>query len=476
MTLLLEIILVTGRYDAGGGQDPKQGEWPPHPARVFSALRSVADDTADLETLRQLERLPSPTVFASPAAIESLRSGYVVTNRVERTGGNLTYPGRNSGLRERRTTAPASPRVLLAWDDGLPESDVALLDAMAARVPYLGRSTSVALMQARWVGETPPAPDGLVAFTPCSSAEADTWLRTPYPGYTDELDDLFVAGLPAWQASDGGRAMQPYRIDERRLSGAPRGSADDQQITTPSPYRDLVVLRFAGLRPEGRLTNLFTAALRSCVMQHTADPLPPALHGHDFNGRPHVAYLGLPVVGHQHADGHLVALGVAIPGLDTAQRRAIMRGVLGSGESSEVLLDVPRIGQVTLRHEPGVRRPRAALAETWSREATSWVSVTPIVLDRYPKSGDIEAEVRRSCELAGLPEPLTVATSPQPMTPGAIRLSPRELPRRAQGRLFCHARLTFAHPVSGPVLVGAGRYFGIGFFAPESPQPEGADR
>ena len=463
MALLLDVTLMTGRFDAGAGQDPKQIEWPPHPARVFSALRSVAESQADCDTLRLLERLPAPSIFASSHYLPSTRSGYVVTNRRDDKGGNLSHPGRNSGLRQRRSATPRSPRVRLAWQETLDQVDVERLDDMAARVPYLGRSTSVVLMEAQSIPRVPEPPTGLCEFTPSSGDQVDLWLRAPYPGYTDELEELYDAGLPAWQGSDGGRAMQGYRSLE--TSESRRETAQAHPVA--SPYRDLVVLRFTGVRPEGRLTPVFTAALRSLVMGQTADPLPSALHGHGLDGQPHVAYLGLPVTGHSHSDGHLVGLAVAVPGMGLSERRTILRGILGDGDGAVVNLDVPRFGAVELRHSPDEPLPRTATTAYWTGQQRTWVSATPIVLDRYPKHGDIAGAIRRSCALAGLPDPLDVVTSPEPLTPGGVRLRPADLPKRARGRLFCHARITFGQPLAGPVLVGAGRYFGVGLLAPE---------
>lgn len=238
--------------------------------------------------------------------------------------------------------------------------------------------------------------------------------------------------------------------------------------TFPSPYQDLVALRFTDRRPAGRETPVLTAALRSLVMRQMADPLPPALHGHGYDGNPHVAYLGLPVCGSPQSDGHLVALGVAIPGLEEAERKRVLRGLLGPDAEGTVRLRVPGYRhRLVLEYRPYERLNRSASAWHWSRRSRRWVTVTPIVLDRYPKNGDLAEAVLRSVLLAGLPEPEWIQACTEPLTSGAIRLSPGELPRGAQGRLYCHARIVFNQPVSGPVLVGAGRYFGVGLLQPE---------
>lgn len=469
MAICLDLFLVTDRYDAADGQDPRTAEWPPHPGRGLAALRSVAN-ADELFVLRDLERRPPPVVLASPVMTEGRSRAYVVTNTLATTGGNLNHPGRTSGLRERVSVFPQQSRVQFVWtaDDTFDDKSVALLDALARRVPYLGRSTSVVLMGARRVEniETPP---GLHIFEPVDDGSGEVQLRVPYPGYVDELNVLYEQGGSTWQASDGARARHWYRRIE--------GDDDKQQVSADantevvrhSAYRDLIVLRFLDRRPSGRLTAVLTAALRSMVMGQTADPLPPALHGHNHDGSPHVAYLGLPVCGKPFADGHLVGLAVAIPGMEPPERRRILRGILGPDEEGKVELRVPGFrDKFTLEYRPNETRPRSATDWHWRRPSRQWVTATPVVLDRYPKRGDLAAGVLQSVVLAGFPEPALVEVSTAALTTGAVEFSPRELPQRARGRLYCHARLTFDQRVAGPVLAGAGRYFGAGLFQPEA--------
>ena len=49
---------------------------------------------------------------------------------------------------------------------------------------------------------------------------------------------------------------------------------------------------------------------------------------------------------------------------------------------------------------------------------------------------------------------------------GGIRLLSRDLPDFTRGRLFRHVAVTFDRRVAGPVLVGAGRYLGVGLLTP----------
>jgi CRISPR-associated protein Csb2 len=471
VSLVVDIELISGRYDAAGAGDRDAAEWPPHPARVFCALVAGARSDGDRDALRWLERQPAPVVQAAPMIQADVRSSYVVTNSVEKKGGSQFHPARTNALKTRHAAVPGSSRVRIIWPDAVAEpSTVALLDALARRVPYLGRSTGVAALSVRTdsAAEGVEPAVGLQRFDPSPGEAGDVGLRVPYPGYLDLLIDQHDTGRSAWEVS---RDVSYRRHDREPEQTAP-------STPTASVYTDVIILRFTGVRPDGRLTATFTEALRRAVMSATADPLPEALHGHDADGRPHVAFLALPNVGNANADGHLLGMAVAIPDLPESQRRAIVRGVL-VGMSSEVddpgggqrslRLRVPRIGEVDLTYQPGLVRPWGVRPERWRQGSDRWVSVTPVVLDRYPRKGAVEHEIARSCVRIGLPEPRHVVVSTAPLVTGGIRMRPHDLPEQSRGKLFRHVELGFDQKVAGPVLLGAGRYLGIGLMAPLSP-------
>ena len=463
MGVVVQVELMTGRYEAAGAGDRDMAEWPPHPARVFCALVAGARGDEDHRALRWLEAFPPPVVQAAGEAIAEARSGYVVTNVVTKGGGSQFHLGRGNALRSRRSAVPSSSAVRMVWPDADPEPTVlAALDGMARRVPYLGRSSGLAALVCRAGSRellTPPA--GLVSFEPMGAGEGGQPLRVPYPGYLDNLVEQHRTGRPPWEAS----RVAAYR----RAGQSPTPPGSERPL--PSVYTDTVFLRFTGVRPEGRLALAFTGALRRAVMALTPDPLPDALHGHGAEGRPHVAFLALPNVGHPHADGRLLGMAVAIPDLPGTELRTLVRAVLGGARQGEqgqrtLELNVPRVGSVDLVYEPGLVRPWGARPERWRRGSDRWVSVTPVVLDHYPRRGDLAAEIVRSCRTVGLPEPVTVKLSPSPLIAGGVRLRPSDLPEHLHGRLFSHLELRFSCRVAGPVLLGAGRYLGVGLMAP----------
>ena len=464
MSLAIEIELLSRLYEAAG-DDPSVAEWPPHPARVFCALVAGSRTDADHEALRWLEGQPAPNVFSSDSSRLLPRSAYVVTNRVERTGGSQFHPGRSNGLRVRAAAATCSDRIRLVWPEAEPDpTTVECLDRLARRVPYIGRSTGVARVSCHAEASSFES-SVLTCFEPAQEGMGSYDLRVPFAGYLDALLEQYRDGRPSWEVS---RTAAYRRRDQ--IGGADAGGA--LSVEAPSAYADVIIMQFERFRPDGELAPLFTKALRRAVMSVTPNPLPAALHGHgsDAAGRPHVAFLALPDVGHEYASGRLLGMAVAIPQLAVDERRTIVRSVLGAGRSDgegrTFRLNVPRVGEVSLSYRPGLVRPWTLNPRRWRQGSTEWISVTPVVLDRFPRRGDIESEIARSCLAAGLPEPYEVVASTGPLIAGGARLRPRELPEQVRGRIYRHARLRFSCQVAGPLLVGAGRYLGVGLFAP----------
>src|SRR5438270_11120655 len=66
--LTLEVELLLGRYAATDFRDREKPEWPPHPARFFSALVAAAHESGLGESARAallwLESLPPPHLCA----------------------------------------------------------------------------------------------------------------------------------------------------------------------------------------------------------------------------------------------------------------------------------------------------------------------------------------------------------------------------------------------------------------------------
>jgi CRISPR-associated protein Csb2 len=113
-------------------------------------------------------------------------------------------------------------------------------------------------------------------------------------------------------------------------------------------------------------------------------------------------------------------------------------------------------------------------------EARIWASCTPIVLDRHLKERTNEAReqeigrlLRQGCRNIGLPEPAEVAAGRHSALEGSPSAYPSgrappwmrwRVPESLGSRQLTHAVIEFAETVRGPVVLGAGRFAGLGLF------------
>jgi len=133
-------------------------------------------------------------------------------------------------------------------------------------------------------------------------------------------------------------------------------------------------------------------------------------------------------------------------------------------------------GQVWRVRREALPEAKSLLPGRYVDTARVWASVTPIALDRHPKAvGDAEASIAAACERIGLPEPLRVVASKHSAIRGAPSARPNavapewtgwRLPASLTGRRLTHAVVEFNAPVSGPILLGAGRFVGLGLCLP----------
>lgn len=228
-------------------------------------------------------------------------------------------------------------------------------------------------------------------------------------------------------------------------------------------------------------TLLLSEKLRNAVVKHCPEPVPEWVSGHTPDGRPsqtpHIAFLPLPFVGREHADGHLLGFALAIPNqVEQAEAGRCLNPLLGVSEYGamrQVRLYEGAIFEWTLELEDRDSPPVALRSRTWTRPARRWATVTPIVFDRHPKGrnkGDQgERMVAEACQRIGLPRPVDVVLSQVSLHLGVphSRQFPTMRRKSDNGRLqHTHALVKFDRPVNGPVTLGAGRYRGYGMCRP----------
>lgn len=567
----LRLEYLTGRAVATRYNDRDTAEWPPHPARLFSALVAAwgeVDPPQDEEqrALEWLEAQLPPRIVCSEAHPRRVVTHFVPVNdpsllssalakysqqrdatrglagqaehdfslaldtaelatikKARKTLGKLagdidkadasygrelanvtaaapsTAASRATALAllpESRTRQPRAfpsvtphdPVLYFVWPNAEATAHRAALNALAARLVSLGHSSS--LVHARWVDEAP-------APTWVPSSTGSQVMRVAAAGQLKHLRDEYSRH----------QAVEPRVLPFLPQRYAPCQAMDAAPIAeTVFSHGDWIVLRRAGGAP---LRSTHAAAIakaaRGALMRHLDEPVPELLSGHMQDGQParaaHMAILGLPHVGHRHADGRIMGVALVFPReTSPAQRRPVIRALARWEQAARTELGAPDDEAPTLTlglgngaaleverivwGEPGAAALRT---DTWCGPAREWLSVTPVALDRNPgnlhsrdpsaarAAADAAARtIAAACERIGLPPPTRVDIvlagtwagaalasefNPYPAAPDKLR------------KVKVHARLVFQQPVFGPVLIGAGRFHGLGLFRPVSGEP-----
>ncbi|MEO7861791.1 MAG: type I-U CRISPR-associated protein Csb2, partial [Nitrospirales bacterium] len=362
------------------------------------------------------------------------------------------------------------------WSEDVPADLRAALDRLCNRVTRLGHSSSLVrcvIVECLLTPTLVPDPDGGVV------------LRTVGPGQLVRLEREFDRHQGVESRVLPSR---PQRYGHPRVEG-------DEPVSAQSVFSSEWILleRVGGARPvSSRGADLSRALRKALIEKHGAKTLPASLSGHREDGspadQPHVAFVALPFVGHEHADASVQGCAIVLPlGLADSEREALLR-LVASWERNRAVLDDGTM-ELTSGTLPPVRFRRVELASkvslrpgTWCRPSRRFLTATPIALDRNPGNlrsnqertahkASIEAQrfIAVACERIGLPRPISVEVSLAPLLAGAQpahSFSPWPgLPGRAN-RVLVHADIRFAEPVRGPVLLGAGRYFGLGLCMP----------
>jgi CRISPR-associated protein Csb2 len=554
--LAIGLELLTGRYVATAYNDRSVAEWPPHPARLFSALvatwqdadPAVADGEVELMALRFLERLPAPVIHCSGdqgtarrtvspvfvpvndvatvgepdttkleaaeqavAAAADERSRKKASDYVEKCrkklvddtaklvavpqrytaerdlGARVLPEGRTKQPRTFPSVTPSTPSVAFVWrDEELPVEVRPGLERLLRRLVRLGHSSS--MVAARLLDE-----EALAAVT-----------STTTPFLPDELaGHHMVRWVGRGQVERLGRAFELHQEIEPRVLPATfvrYREGEAPSLTKPRVgvfgHHDMVVFaRVGGPRLPMTSTVGVARQFRRALLAAANNDVPALLSGHTPDGgalaAAHLAFVPLPVVGNPHADGAILGLGLVFPRDCAADERRRVLAAIGRLEQQTRGTDDPPVIHLKLGDSGVLELQRVAWGEDgratlqpgwWARASTSWASATPVALDRHPGNlneddplrrrkafDEAQASIALAVERAGYPEPVEIDVVRSCVLPGSAK--PRAFPRfpvetdRAQ-RVLVHTRIVFPTPVQGPILLGAGRYLGLGLHLP----------
>lgn len=498
---------------SGDGAKKETAEWPPHPDRIFMALAAghfeTDEDPSERAVLEWLEQLGSPSLQASDAEFRRVVISYVPVNdspapvktdKAYQVMGALGI-GRNRQPRSFPTAIPHDPVVHLIWGTDLPEIHHAPLQSLCRKVTSVGHSASFVQM---WITDSPPVPNLIPV-----EGFAKRRLRVSGKGRLRYLEERFNKEAVLSYADFNSRISMATSRQKKALlaerdrcfpAGPPRSLRPEaglwQGYGTPQPqqtpvdprnafHSSLVIMALSGRQYGLRSARKLVEALRTAVISLHPVPVPEWISGLTPEGQPsripHLAFLPLAFVGSEHADGRILGLALAIPRQAPTDEVSLVLKALfrfnALGLPEPLRLFQGEWLECALQLEQRESPPVTLRPDTWVGPARRWASVTPVVLDRHihgKEPWEQAAEViKTSCERIGLPRPLDVSVHPvSPLigTPRSTDFPP--FIRTSDGARLehIHALITFDGPVTGPLVIGAGRYRGYGLCRP---LPEG---
>lgn len=518
---------------AADGAKKQRAEWPPHPDRVFMALAAAhfetedGDKAAERAALEWLEQLSPPALDASDKEERDVVTHFVPVNdtaepfekknKLAQIAGSMSI-GRRRRERTFPVAIPHKNLVHFIWPDVTPPDTYRqTLSALCRKVTHVGHSASFVQM---WLEDAPPEPlwvpaevtvvhrlrvpgKGRLAYL---AARCGRELAIRHADVQNEIEVLAKRAKGAKGKDKKELQKELAELQQGLQAEFPHGApvpALDPKFFRPEPGfwkgyvrpvkaadagnpgsifdPNLVVLALSGHRLTLPSSLRLMESLRNTAMKHCPQQPPPEwLSGHDSLGKsssaPHVAYLPLPFVGHDHADGRIMGVALALPlGLDTAEADRCLSALLreGNGQPRSIRLFDGKWFDCQAEIETRESPPWSLGTEMWTGPSRSWASVTPVVLDRHFDGKDkweqAAESVKTACERIGLPRPGKVLLHPVSMLKGVPRSNefPPILRKSDGGRMHhAHAVIVFDEEVAGPVIVGAGRFRGYGLCRP----------
>lgn len=504
--LVLYVRLHDGRYHG-------EGDWPPSPARLFQALVAGAGISgplkpSDKEALEWLEKLPPP-IIAAPCAQKAERgvTFYMPNNDSDAIGGD---PLKISKIR-------TATKVFRPWffDAAIPFVYVWRFDgnednknkgdqvcSLAKRLYQLGRGIDMAwawgeILDENDLEQVLAGHPGRV-FRP-SAGKSAIVLRCPGEGSLKSLEQRYKAfGNRFYRVKEGKseRAVHrrppipvfqaiPYDSPPARRVYELR-SPTDMGTFAPWPLTGATSLVI-------QLRDIALDRLQKALPKQE-DDIKRALVGRKPDGtnaippEDRVRIIPLPSIGHVHADRGIRRVLVEIP--PTCPLRAddvhwAFSGLelkTGAGEINAILTPAdPADAEGFLRHY-------GVTDDGHRRDWCVWRTVTPAVLPEQARRRRIDparrleeektgkrsreilqaaVAVRQALRHAGVRTAVeAIRLQREPFEGKGACVEPFAEGTRFDKHRLWHVEITFAEPMFGPLIIGDGRFLGLGVMAP----------
>lgn len=487
-SLVIAARLHQGRYHGEDDRFDGAGGWPPSPGRLFQALVAGAAKGAnllpeDVQALRWLEGLDPPRIAAAPGRPGRVLRLFVPNNDLDAKGGD---PGRVAEIRVAKNWRPvffdSNEPVLYVWDLERESPEAERVCDIASSLYQLGRGIDMA-----WaVGEVVERGEAVarlmshpgVVRLPGPSGET----AVPRGGTLDSLVGRYAGKRRRLRPEGRGRKA-------RLLFVQPPKAVFDRRAYDAPPRQLHFELRLSdGRFAPRRLAS--AAPLSSGLLAAATVRLQESLPGRSeeferlIRGRgagpsdlaQRVRLLPIPSIGSPHADPSIRRVLVEIPA-GCPVRVADLAWAFAGVRAYDSRTGGPWPGRL-------VSTSDGRMAERFMTTANSFRSLTAVALPRASRrrigSGGRKPAAERSRE-----EQRAVSSVFQALRhariegrPSGVRVQKEPFIRRgaraedfAEGTRFSkhalwHVQLEFSEPIAGPLVIGDGRFSGLGLMEP----------
>lgn len=488
--LILRVQLHDPRYHG-------RPDWPPSPGRVFQALVAGASQDVDQDetaqrAFRWLETLEPPTIGAPRAVKGEAITYFVPNNDLDAKGGD---PEKIPEIRTGKVVQPhllvSDEPLLYVWRFEGHLDDAERLVRLAEGLYQLGRGLDMAFARA----EVKPAGDAdnvLAAYCgvvlrPSHGASGAARgggrsLSTACVGTFESLRRRYAAQGERFQVEGRGKTRTTVFVQP------PKARFREVEYESP-PDRFLFDLRSNGdpgsfashplSSAHGLVVVLRDAARERLVRSMGREPEVEAVlvgarpgEAELVPGRLRARIIPLPSIGHEHTDPAIRRVLVELPQGGPLRAGDVRWAFSGLALDDGTVL-VESADDRMMKHFAGPARrwqsltPLALPAARRRIEPTRQREEAKDAPERMEEEAEAASAVRQALRHAGVrAKALRVDLSREPTLPQGERVEAfAALPRFAKERLW-HVDIELDRAVSGPLVLGDGRFLGLGILRP----------
>jgi CRISPR-associated protein Csb2 len=473
---------------AANGERPN---WPPSCFRLFQAIvagnaRGESIPPEVVEALKWLETLPPPVIVVPMSKAARVTLTYVLNNT----------EGRSRTQKFLRPTLLNGDRLIeFAWQydpsESMAENHAQVLRDAIRRIRAFGWGIDLAIGHGVIQERLPQPSESRLHFFPREHPNASgIEIRVPRVGSMDSLMECFRQYLGRFESSDSTflESSVPLYEPWPYTGGIPRPHAifkllDDNEDTFSYPHARLIHIA-------GMVRHVAIERMKKDPPPWIEDPaewVNRVVRGKrdaaSADEHRQFSYVPLPSIGHEHADALIRNVMIVAPlGMERElaylAQRLSGEALQPEGEFEACEADSrPAIPQrIELRK---FTPPKGKFINThYLATSRVWHTVTPVILDGHDdKKPDKTVKlIQTALGRAGIESPCEFTWQAIPFLKNCLsahkydrdgRHTGYHRPAHLKDLTAVHVRISFKHPIPGPIALGAGRHCGFGLMAAE---------